>query len=576
MNIKAVIALFLISAAGLCAQSDYFDDDEIGDASVADRYLYWAEDAIGAGNWSQALRALERAADFADVSSDISYLLALVLSHENESRILVLQTLEQAIKTKRWKRYTEAQARLLEADQLILMRRYSPALKTLAAHRTIAGENADTALLSLAALKGLLISGTEPENGLISRPVVTEFHRRMPESLSRYPRDPRHLRLLFSYALARRSAGDELDKDDSALVETGLRRLPFLLESDPELAWMAAPFVNNVDEARRLVAGYRAGSYKSRSGGDFYPNPASLIPALNLGLLDDIAAVDELFEGTVLERELVITVGNLLRSEEGRNHLARRLHSFSGAITDDEDGDGYPESRAMYRQGNLQEYYSDTDQDGITDMYISFIAGTPQQAELATLPSQKTGKEQAFIFWERYPSVQRTELGKETWLPAPGGFPFAPIIFEELGATGTYAGLMFPRNNPRGSGLNRRMLSFFAASVQRPSAEFPGGTEQVFLERGIPIRAEVTLNGAIVAVTEYERGNPVVQRLDLDLDGRMETVRHFDNDRLQLVESDWHGGGVFGSEKLYRTDGSVVYSWDMDGDGVREYTESRK
>jgi hypothetical protein len=297
---------------------------------------------------------------------------------------------------------------------------------------------------------------------------------------------------------------------------------------------------------------------------------------LNLGLLNDIEAVDELFEGSVLERNLIIAVGNLLRSEEGRNHLARKLHSFSGAITDDEDRDGYPESRAMYRQGNLQEYYCDTDQDSITDMYISFIAGTPHQAELATLPSQKGGREQAFVFWERYPAVHKTELGRETWLPAPGGFPFAPIVFEELGATGTYAGLMFPRNNPRGSGINRHMLAVFASFVQRSSAEFSGGVEQVFLERGIPIRAEVTLNGAIVAVTEYESGNPTVQRLDLDLDGRMETVRYFDKDSLQSVESDWHGGGIFGSEKLYQADGSVVYTWDMDGDGVREYTESRK
>jgi hypothetical protein len=297
---------------------------------------------------------------------------------------------------------------------------------------------------------------------------------------------------------------------------------------------------------------------------------------LNLGLLDDIEAVDELFEESVLERNLVIAVGRLLRSEEGRNYLVQNLHSFSGAIIDDEDRDGYPESRAMYHQGNLQEYYSDTDQDGITDMYISLIAGTPQQAELATPPSREGGREQALIFWERYPAVQRTELGSETWLPVPGGFPFAPIIFEELGATKTYAGLLFPRSNPRGSGLNRRILSVFAVSVQRPSAEFPGGVEQVILEQGIPIRAEVTLNGAIVAVTEYESGHPTVQRLDLDLDGRMETVRHFDRARLQSVESDWYGDGRFGSEKLYRTDGSVVYTWDMDGDGSREYSESRR
>jgi hypothetical protein len=99
--------------------------------------------------------------------------------------------------------------------------------------------------------------------------------------------------------------------------------------------------------------------------------------------------------------------------------------------------------------------------------------------------------------------------------------------------------------------------------------------EQIFLNRGIPVRAEVTLNNAIVSVTEFENGYPVVQRLDMDLDGRMETVRNFDKSSIRAAESDWYGGGVFGSAELYREDGSVVYSWDLDGDGTREYSEAR-
>jgi len=60
-----------------------------------------------------------------------------------------------------------------------------------------------------------------------------------------------------------------------------------------------------------------------------------------------------------------------------------------------------------------------------------------------------------------------------------------------------------------------------------PSAEFEGGVEQFHLERGLPIRAEVTLNGRVVSVTEYENGSPITQRLDLNLDGYMDTVRRF-------------------------------------------------
>ncbi|MDR0289408.1 MAG: hypothetical protein LBI06_00550 [Treponema sp.] len=578
MKIKLAIVLGVMCTAGLFAQagSFYDDDDSVprGDAAIAENYLIWAEDAIAHGRWSQARAALERAADFADVSSDISYLLAIARSRENESRGLILQALERAIGTGRWMHYTEAQARLLQADQLIALRRYSDALRTLAVCQSIEGENADIALLRLAAMRGFLVSGTRPESGLFSLPVLSEFRRRIPESLNRYPRDSRFLRLLFDYARA-------LDKDDGALapiqdiVDAGLRRLPFLVESDPELVWMAAPFIANVAEARRLVAAYRAGSLRPRASGGFSPNPASIISALNLGLIDDAVAVNELFSETIIDREIIVGVGDLLRSEDGRNQLARQLHNFSGAIIDDADRDGYPESRAVYRQGNLREYYLDADQDGISDLYISFVAGVPRQAELTAMPWQGNGREEVFVFWERYPTVHRTELGGETWQPVPGGFQFAPVVFEELGATGTYVGLLFPRGNPRGQGINRRMLTSFAAYVKRPSSDFEGGTEQVLFERGIPVRAEVTLNDRIVSVTEFENGAPTVQRLDLDLDGRMETVRHFEKGSLRYVESDWYGDGIFGSSVLYRADGSVVYSLDLDGDGNREYVESR-
>jgi len=579
------LAAFSLAAAGVFAQDVYapsadFDDEsayldedwpiERGDPAIAEKYLQWAENAIAAGYWSQARTALERAVDFADVSSDISYLLALARSQENGSRRSVLESLQRAIGTGRWKRYTEAHARLMEADQLITLRRYAAALETLAVYRDIAGETADAAILRLAALWGLIDRGTEPRPESLSMPVQVEFRRRMLEAMDGYPRDSRPLRILFDYA-----RGRELDRDDTALIEIALRRLPFLLEADQELAWMAAPFINDTAEARRLVAAYRAGSLRLRQNAGFTPHPASIIQALNLGLIDDRAAADELFEESILDRDHIIGIGKLLRSEEGRNYFAEMLHSFTGAIVEDKDRDDHPESCALYHEGSLEEFSYDADQDNVTDMFIVFNAGTPQQAELTTQLLRESHRPPMLVFWERYPLVKRASVGSETWLSAPGGFSFAPIIFEELGGSGTYAGLLFPRRNFRNQGISRRILASYAASVQRPSAEFEGGVEQIFLNRGLPVRAEVTLNNTMVLVTEFENGHPVVQRVDMDMDGRMETVRRFDKSTIKTAESDWYGGGVFGTAELYREDGSVVYSWDLDGDGTREYFEAR-
>jgi hypothetical protein len=117
--------------------------------------------------------------------------------------------------------------------------------------------------------------------------------------------------------------------------------------------------------------------------------------------------------------------------------------------------------------------------------------------------------------------------------------------------------------------------------------EFAGGIEHVYLEYGIPARAEVILDNKTVSFTEFEDGRPVVQWLDLDLDGRMETVRRFRRDiftrrsalswdelqkrlsrddlrqLLESSESDWNGDGIFESGELYREDGSVVNKWNL-------------
>jgi hypothetical protein len=135
--------------------------------------------------------------------------------------------------------------------------------------------------------------------------------------------------------------------------------------------------------------------------------------------------------------------------------------------------------------------------------------------------------------------------------------------------------------------LTRRTLVSFALQIQRPSAEFKDAVEWIDMENGIPRRATEYLGGRPVAVTEFVLGQPGIQRLDLDLDSRMETVRHFrtgnpgldgaDYQRIiESIESDWDGDGVFETGEQFLPDGSIIYSWDTDGDGIREYFETRQ
>jgi tetratricopeptide (TPR) repeat protein len=559
-SLPLLMLLFAGIFTGLYAQS--YD----GDAEVARQYAQWARQAMDEDRWSEALTALERAADFANVSSDISYLLAAVRLHEGKSRTSVVEALDRAIEINRWGSNSETQALLLKAEQLIVMRNYSGALVIIEQ----IGENSDSAMLRLFALKGLALNSGNVQT-------LARFRSQLLAAMDRYPRDARPLRIFFEYARNTEPELSDLPSSDLNLLELALRRLPFLLEIDPELAWMAAPFMRNVEDARRLVASYRAAQVK--------PLPASIPVALNLGLIGDIDAVEELFgadnENSILYRETIIDVYNLLRSEEGRIFFTRKLLSFSGVLFSDDDRDGIVESAAFYSSGAIEEFAYDRNQANVFDLRVLFDTGGVPVTSVYPL----TGGTAAYVKWERYPSVEQVTLADEVFLFRPADFHFAPVSFILLGGSVNAAGLLYPQPEYQFLTLTRRSLVSFCASISRPSVEFNGAVERIFLENGIPLQAEETLNGRQVSVTEFERGIPVIQRVDLDLDGRMETVRRFRRpesdfsetfDYRSLIvssESDW-GDGRFMTGEMYLQDGSVVYSWDVDGSGVFNYSET--
>ena len=580
-----------------------------GDGEPAQQYAQWAKQMIEQGRWSEALTGLERAADFANVSSDISYLLALSRSHENKRRSSVVAALNNAIDVNRWVIYDENQAFLLKADQLVAMRMFYSAIEcldemnvsVLSANADLAADSVMTRLLALRGLAENLggASAMNPAQGLIN------FRNLMLSAMDRFPRDPRPLRIFFGYAYDSKSRQASLAERDMEILELALRRLPFLLETDPELAWIAASFMRDTEEARRLVATYRAGSLYRTHSRDFFPNPGSISAALNLGLMGDIEAVEELFSGNrgfnyplpsnvpgtvypVLEKDVVTDVYSSLGSDEGRSFFTEKLHSFSGYIISNDDHDGFVDGHSFYNNGIIREIAFDRHHDNFFDLRIYFSAdGVPVSAEVPVTGNISSAK----IEWERYPYVLKAELAEEKFQYRPADFQFAPVSFIEIGGSRLHAGLAFPVLSSQYLEITRRTLVLNSSSIQRPSVEFNGAVENIVLERGIPLHAFETLNGMTLSVTEFERGAPVLQYIDLDLDGRMETVRRFHRpsadypwldselryDYHRLIassQSDWTGEGMYKTGEVYLQDGSVVYLWDMDGSGVMNYFET--
>jgi hypothetical protein len=568
--------LTALSAQEISVPRDVDSGVSSGDVAVAERYADWVIAAISGGRLAEAEAALERAQDFADVSSDLSYLLALVRSRENRSRGAVLDAVRRGLDTDRWNRYSAVQARLLEAEALLRVRAFTDTLRTLALIPDGDAEwyGADIACFHLQALLGL---GDIPA-----------FQSAMAQALNRYARDSRVARILFRYA-ADTAIPETKDRE---LVETVLNRLPLLLEDAPDLAYLAAPFIKDIEEAVRVMAAYRAAGN---------PAPQALPAALNLGVIDDGQAVEELFRLKNINKNVILEVWKFLRSSVGRENFRRNLSRYSGVIEEDSDHDGYVEAWTRYNEGNIEEYAYDADQDGLLEWRVFWNAGIPARAEIVMspeggaqdpaavrgtvgLPLRDGDLVRASIFWEQYPAVLRVERAGFSYRFNPGEFTFTPFLITEIPGSG---GVLYPDRDPRRTRLTVRVLVSFAVSIERPGREFQGALERITLEGGVLRRAAEYMEDRVVSITEFFQGWPVVQRIDMDLDGRLETIRRFPIRRgtsgpeeewgyaatvPESSESDWDGDGVYETGEEYFPDGSVARSWDLDKDGNREYT----
>jgi hypothetical protein len=528
---------------------------QIGDDAIAQKYLDWAIKAIVEGRWEEAEQALERGQDFADVSSDISYLLAVVRIQLHRPIGTVLDASERALRTDRWYRYDPQSALMLKAQCLIRVREYTEALNILASLPA----SADVAYLRLTALAAL---NTMPS-----------FRTECIQAVELYPADPRFVRLFFT----KMKDIPPVEKERQVLNQI-LKRLPALSAIDPALNYMAVPFIQNIEERRRMLQAYRATTTS--------PDLASLPVALEQGVVDDWQTIDELFQHDSIDVAIVQKVWNLLRGSSMQTYMVQKLRTFSGTLTEDDDIDSIPETYGVYKKGSIQSWTYDANQDGLPEVDISFYDGLPVTGKIAITAenSQKSFarpislQEMNYVTacWERYPYIKQFDWNLTTYIPAPAAFPFMPVKLSALFRISPDMDFIFPKIDKLAQRITERNLVACSSYIERPGTLHEGTIERIELFHGIPQKATESYKGKAISILEFTNGEPSIQQLDADLDGRMETRRIFrqlpdsldegNPLRYQLVleevTSDWDGDGVYEYKELYHIDGTVEKIWN--------------
>ncbi|GMO54087.1 MAG: hypothetical protein Ta2G_12890 [Termitinemataceae bacterium] len=475
------------------------DNNFNGEEAAAASYAEFALDAIHGGRGAEAKEILLRAADYASVSSDLSYLLALVQSKQQDYQDDVLSALRLAIATDRWNIFSKNDALILLSRTLITVKMFYEAQRTLNEL-----DNSEIAVeLKLLALKGM-----DDAKG---------FRKLMKDALNRYPHNTQIVRTLFAYSTRINYPSNE----DRALLDIALKRLDVLMRDDPDLAYLAAPFISDTDLSRRILTSWRV----SKTA----PIPQDSLPiSLKLGILSEDVAITELFAETLasknrfLDKNIIVQVYDLLRNEKSRSLFSNYISTFSGTIKEDTDGDGLKETETLYDYGQIVSFKSDNDQNGNAETIIEFSANDPIKALIGDI----------VIKWEHYPSVFEAQQGNYRYFFKPSDFYYKPIQFTDLCGIGSEdeggtVGLLYPELNQISQRLNETILFSSAYLVERPSMEFSGGIEKIECQNGIVTSVTEYLNDKAVSTTKYKNGIPIYQVVDLDLDGRMESRRYF-------------------------------------------------
>ncbi|MDR2521869.1 MAG: hypothetical protein LBC72_04870 [Spirochaetaceae bacterium] len=479
-------------------------------------YAQWARGELAGGGAGQErlLAFLERAQDYADCSSDLSYMLALAREALGKSARSVALAAGRAVAAERWEFWNAEDGLFLRAKMEARLRLYDDALRSL----SLCAENEERALLRLSVL--LQASRTDGR-------YLAEFRRRLDAALARYPFEAGIARIAFKWASAAAEdtagAGDTAGAEDSAdaVVEVLLKRLPALEERDGDLAFIAAPFLANVEASRALLAGYYA-----RNNGVV---PSAALPALlHFGVVDEDAALAALFGGDVLDVADVRRVWGLLRTDAAREGFRRLTAAFSGELTGDFDGDGYIEARARFLDGLPVSFSLDDSQDNDADglVVLLFEAGVPVRARAPFRGEGEGAAGEFTVRYRQYPEVAEVAApaGVVFRFP-PGGFFFKPVVFGELGGA---FGLAVPLPASRASRLlSERVLWANASEVERTGENFAGSVVRLQLAAGSVTGAREFLDGVLVCEDFYAGGSLRERRIDMDLDGVLETRLFF-------------------------------------------------
>jgi len=521
--------------------------------AAAVRSIERATGFLGTSDWQQAAFEARLGSSYDPSIADFSYIEALSLAASGSPRADILERVAYSLSSGLfWRSYTKNDALVFAARLQAQTCDYKSALSSL--DKLSKGfSSADADYVRISSFYGL--------------GQINDARRLVSSSLERWPFDSRFPRIFLQREAARKT-----DALSLKIASTILSRLYIWENDDRELMLLAVPFETDSAQRERNIRIFR-NMGKTDSASAPLPSLASdhlsSVYALEYGIIDENAAVDEIFSSskTGIRLSELASLCKLTGSSTVRARIASLLDSYEGIVTDDSNGDGIVESFVQYRLGRPVHAEFDRDQDGYPDYTVECNLGTP-----TTITGRKGA---SVIMYDTYPSVRSVKIENREYTLKPLALSWAPVewIRQNFALGGNdFFTIRLTRSEPA---LTARLLGSAAAFYEEPVADRPNAFTRVTLESGIPVSSESRENGRVYARTSYARGYPRSAVADRDGDGYFETTSLYDaRGILSQVMVDGNANRIVEYKEQYSSDGVVKMMWDSDENGVFEISQT--
>jgi len=484
----------------------------------SDNYVEQARQAMQDGRMDDALFLLDEALLFVPGHADAAYLRAFCGWLEKQGMDTILPYLETALAGERFFYYSRDDAAWLYAYFLIQIGQYASGIRFL-------DSLYPEPRVLLARIEALRLSAR-----------YEEMYRNIHSVLDRYPDQLAGL-LPWIHTI------DEHERQpaDFALVQRMLPLLDHLRDSHPDLVPALLPFIPDLGRQKTLLSAYREAGHSSAR---------STRLALQLGLIDDFSAADELFSGAYpLFDDQFRLIYSLLGSEAGRAYFASRFAAYTGTVLHDANTDGIAEQTVSYVAGQPESLVLDNNQDGLAEAVLSLRAGKPTHINISW-PTRTMRLQYNPWPWVSEALIQDTGASRRYQLPLRSRM--VPLLETEKIASGNFGSIELIRLDlfqlpPERSFLQEAVL------LEEQTARY---NQTVHLYHGLPL-----------------------QSLYSDINGMVSRAVHDDTGFARVEHVDLNGDGIFNARRVWRImpDGTALPEYidvDSTGDGYFEYREA--